>query len=385
MRGLLLFGDTIRSPALRHEVPLAILGPLLLAEVGARKYVLTSFLERDRVVAALPGVEVLDYFDFGWKALVADGMTDVEADREVVTRVVRQMGISDAIVPGDFPVGVADRLRQDGITLTIDDVAIQDRRRAKSGVELAGIRAAQRAAEAGMTAARDLLSRARPTEDGQLDVDGRRLRSEDVRAALRAACAELDAPCPPEMIVTSVWSGNGHEPGSGPLPSGLPIVVDIWPRDEASGCWADMTRTFVVGASRPEQAGLIAEHARVVRAALEQARTSVRPGITGRALFDLTCDVFESAGYRTQRTTTDADDDSGFQSWLGHGVGLDVHEPPGLGPAGREALVAGDVVAIEPGLWHPVIGEVRFEDLILVTETGGQTLTDFPYEIAVSG
>jgi Xaa-Pro aminopeptidase len=89
-------------------------------------------------------------------------------------------------------------------------------------------------------------------------------------------------------------------------------------------------------------------------------------------------------GYPTQRTTRVGDDAAKFQSWLGHGVGLDVHEAPGLGPAGREAIVAGDVVAIEPGLWNKEIGEVRFEDLVLVTETGGDTLTRFPYDIELS-
>ena len=96
------------------------------------------------------------------------------------------------------------------------------------------------------------------------------------------------------------------------------------------------------------------------------------------------CDLFESEGHRTQRTSHDeGDDDEGFQSWLGHGVGLDIHEPPGLGPGGHETLVAGDVVAIEPGLWDERIGEVRFEDLVVVTAEGCEILTRFPYDIVL--
>ena len=209
---------------------------------------LTSWLERERVMRALPDAEVLDFFDFGWKGLVEDGMSFGEADRETVARVVRQIGIGEAMVPGDFPLALADRLRADGVVLTVDDDAVGLRRRTKSAAEMDGIRAAVRAAEAGMTAARDLLFRARPTDGGDLNLDGKPLLAEDVRATLRAACAEHGAPAPPEVIVSSVRNGSsGHDPGSGPLPSGLPIVVDIWPRDEASGCWADMTRTFVVG------------------------------------------------------------------------------------------------------------------------------------------
>ncbi len=265
--------------------------------------------------------------------------------------------------------------------MTVDEDAVEFRRRAKSAAELDGIRAAQRAAEAGMAAARDLLFSARPTEDGRLELDGERLLAEDVRAALRAACAENGAPCPPDVIVASLLSGYGHDPGSGPLPSGLPIVIDLWPRDEASGCWADMTRTFMVGEPRPEHAGRIADHARLSLAALEAARAAIRPGIRGRELFDLVCDLFEAEGHLTQRTTK-GDEMEGFQFSLGHGVGLEVHEAPGLGLAGRDELVPGDVLALEPGLWNEEVGEVRFEDLVLVTEDGCETLTRFPYELA---
>jgi Xaa-Pro aminopeptidase len=182
------------------------------------------------------------------------------------------------------------------------------------------------------------------------------------------------------VIVASVRQGGGHEPGSGPLPAGLPINVDIWPRHEASGCWADMARTFVVGDPAAEHAEAIAEQERLVRSALEQAREAVRPGVTGRELHDATCDLFESAGYATQRTAPDEED--GFQHSLGHGVGLEVHEPPSLGLAGHDPLVAGDVVAIEPGLWDSRVGGVTFEDLVLVTETGYELLTRFPYELS---
>jgi Xaa-Pro aminopeptidase len=186
------------------------------------------------------------------------------------------------------------------------------------------------------------------------------------------------------VIVASVWQGHGHEPGSGPLPAGLPIHIDIWPRHEESACWADMARTFVVGDPAPEHADLIAERERLVRTALEQAQAAVRPGITGRELFDATCDVFESAGHRTQRTAQSREDVEGFQYALGHGVGLKVHEAPNLGLAGHDPLVVGDVLAIEPGLWDSRVGGVTFEDLVLVTENGCELLTRFPYELAVT-
>jgi Xaa-Pro aminopeptidase len=306
-------------------------------------------------------------------------LLDGELSRDAVTlelasRAAAAMGVTEALVDPDFPIAIADRLRSDGIVLTPDSQAFAGRRRVKSPAEFEGISRAQRAAEAGMAAAAATLATA-AVEGDSLRVDGRPLTAEGVRAAIRAACAAQGAPAPPGIIVASVWQGYGHEPGSGPLPAGLPIQVDLWPRDEASGCWADMTRTFVVG-EVPDGARRQEE---LVREALERVRGATRPGISGRDLHAIACDVFEEAGFRTQRTGPGEDPNEGFQFGLGHGVGLEVHEEPGLGRLGRAPLVAGDVVAIEPGLWERDLGGVRFEDLLLVTENGAETLTEYPY------
>ena len=70
----------------------------------------------------------------------------------------------------------------------------------------------------------------------------------------------------------------------------------------------------------------------------------------------------------------------GFNHGLGHGVGLEVHEAPGLSKAGHE-LVVGDVITLEPGLYRHGFGGVRLEDLLLVTEDGCETITDYPYDL----
>lgn len=337
--------------------------------------------ERDRVTRARPDAEVQDFFSLGYRDLVEDGMSLLQAERELACRAVRQIGIEEAIVPGDFPLGLADRLRESGVDLHVDDNAFQSRRRVKSSAELEGVRAAQRAADAAMGAASRLLSNAAPRDDGFLAVDGEALTAERVRSTLRSVCAAEGALCPPDVIVRSARRGSGHDPGSGLLAAGLPIVVDIWPRHETSSCWADMTRTFLVGTPTPEQAKAIAERTEVVMRALETARAAIRPGVAVRELFDLACDVLEAAGYLTQRTATRPNETEGFQFALGHGIGLEVHEPPLLGPEGKGALVAGEVVAMEPGLWDQEIGEIRFEDLVLVTDSGCETLTRFPYDL----
>jgi Xaa-Pro aminopeptidase len=376
MPDVFLYSDTERSAAMRHEIPIVVGDPFGYAEVGGRAVILVSSLERDRIAEVRPDAELIDWTDVGFHELLESGIARDQMLLELISRGVAQMGLRHAIVDPDFPLAVADRLRADGVTLTPDHDTFAMRRRTKSPAELAGIRRAQKAADAGMAAAAAVLAAAVPEGD-QLVIDGERVTAEQVRAALRDACAAAGAPAPADIIVASVWQGFGHEAGSGPLPAHLPIQIDLWPRDEATGCWADMTRTFVVGevdeATRAQEA--------LVRDAFFAARDAVRPGITGRELHALVCDRFEAAGHRTQRTGPGDDPNEGFQFSLGHGVGLEVHEDPGLGQSGRAPLVAGDVIAIEPGLWECAIGGVRFEDLLLVTEDGCETLTDYPYDL----
>ncbi len=376
---VLIYGDTERSATLRHEVPIAIGDPFLYIECDGRRVILTNALERDRIAAAVPDAELLLPEPLGMSELIAQGLSRDAIMLELAVRAANHAGLKAASVPGELPVAIADRLRGEGIDLAVDDDLFTGRRRAKSSAELAGIRRAQTAAEAGMAAARDLLARARIEGDG-LVLDGSPLTAERVRAAIRDACAALGAPAPADTMVVSAWSGGGHDPGAGPLPANLPIEIDLWPRDEASGCHADMTRTFVVGTISDE----VAQLRDVVRESLEAARTLAKPGVTGRALYEAAAEVIEAAGHPTQRTREEGETlTHGFYFSLGHGVGLDVHEAPALGLTGHEPLVPGDVIAIEPGVEGLPLGGVRYEDLLLITESGCETLTDFPYELEI--
>ena len=378
MTTILLYGDTIRYPALRHEVPLEIMDPLLFVARDGRTLVMTSQLEAPRLSRALPDGEVVTTAELGFYDLVHEGMSADEAELETAVRALRRWGIESAVVPPDLPVAVADRLRAEGVAIDVDGQTVDARRRVKTPAELAGIRRAQRAAEAGMAAAEELI-RGAARSDGRLHHGDGPLTAERVREAIRGACASAGAPAPPDILVTSALSGGGHDPGSGPLPADLPIHIDVWPHDEESGCWADMARTFVAGEITPE----VAEVRDVVREALEAVRAAARPGITGRELYDIAAEIIEGAGHPTQRTTAPGETlTHGFYFSLGHGVGLEVHEAPGLGLFGRDPLVAGDVVAVEPGVEGlDGIGGVGFEDLLLITENGSETLTDYPYEL----
>ena len=377
MPDVFLYSDTERSAALRHELPVTIADPFGYAEVGGKATILISGLDQERARAVRPDADILEWGELGFHELLESGMPRDQMLIEMISRGVARLGLTEATVDPDFPLAVADRLRADGVTLTPDHDTFAQRRRAKSDAELAGIRRAQKAAEAGMAAAAALLAAAVPEGD-RIVLDGAPVTAEQVREAIREACAAHGAPAPPDIIVASVWQGFGHESGTGPLPANLPIHVDLWPRDEETACWADMARTFVVGEPNAQTREL---HALVHEAHLA-ARDAIRPGVTGRELHAIACDIFEAAGHRTQRTGPDPEHpNDGFQFSLGHGVGLEVHEDPGMGQTGRSPLVPGDVVAIEPGLWHHDVGALGSEDLVLVTEDGHEVLTEFSYDL----
>jgi Xaa-Pro aminopeptidase len=179
------------------------------------------------------------------------------------------------------------------------------------------------------------------------------------------------------IVARGAQAAVGHDMGSGPIGRGESIVVDVWPRDRETACFADMTRTFVLGEAPDE---LVLYH-RLTREALDLAVAMIRPGVAGAAVYGAVCDHFEAAGFPTARSKeagTVLQD--GFFLGLGHGVGLEVHERPWLSRF-TDDLVAGDVVTVEPGLYRKGFGGVRLEDLVLVTEDGCERLTDFPYDL----
>ena len=337
---------------------------------------MVSNLERSRVEEALPDAALYDINDLGFTELRESGLGFDEIWLELASRAAAAMGVREAVVDPELPILVADRLRADGLVLTPDAEAFAARRRSKLDWELDGIRAAQRAAEAGMAAAAELLRRAEIDGDW-LVVDGEPLLAEQVREALRDACTEHGAPTPPDVIVASVHQGFGHEPGSGPLPAHLPIQIDLWPRDEASGCWADMTRTFVVGDAAP---GSPSRRSWCARRSRPRGRRR-RPGSPGasctrsRATCSRPPATARSAPAR-RRSRRRAFSSRSATASASRSTSSRASARPGASRSSRATCSRSS-----RGSGRRAIGGVRFEDLLLVTDDGCETLTDYPYDL----
>jgi Xaa-Pro aminopeptidase len=374
---VLVYADTLRSPELRHEVPIGIGDPFLYLEAGGSRHVVITAFELDRV-RAIPGApEAHANEEFGYDELLARGLPRREVYLGVVTNACRAFGVDDAVVPAAFPLELAERFRAEGIEVRTDGELFEQRRRVKSPIELDGIRRAQRAAEAAMDAARALLREASPN-GSVLEVGGEPLTCERIKRAIMETFVEHGVVADEFIVSHGAQSAIGHDMGSGPIAPGEPVVIDLWPRDAETACYADMTRTYVVG----EPASEFVEYHRLCREALDRSLNAVRSGVAGTDVFRLVCDLFHEAGQPTQLSKRPGEVlADGFYHGLGHGVGLEVHEAPWLGRVPSD-MVAGDVITLEPGLYRHGAGGVRLEDLVLVTADGAENLTDYPYDLA---
>ncbi len=376
MSDVLIYADSLRSPELRHEVPIAVPDAFLYAEKDGERHVVASSFELDRIAEAAPSLDLMPLEEFGIDELYAQGLTRDQIELEIVLRAARRFGIEDAIVPPGFPLELADHLRENGIKLSADRKGFVARRRVKNDAELAGIRRAQRAAEAAMSAARELLRSAK-RRNGGLVLDGEPLTCERIKLAVEQAFTANGAFADEFIVSHGAQTAVGHDMGSGSIAPDEPICLDLFPRDRESGCFADMTRTFVVGEPSEE----LAEYHRLCREALDRSVAAIKAGVAGSALNRLCCEIFEEAGFKTLLSKKPGEVlKDGFYHSLGHGVGLEVHEQPTLG-RGPGELVAGDVVAVEPGLYRHGYGGCRLEDIVLVTDNGAEVLTEYPYDL----
>ncbi len=338
-------------------------------------HLLVSSLEYGRAQKEGNAESVSRMSDYDYFSKIAEYGSE-EAEYRVLAEFLDDKGVESVAVPSRFPVGIADGLRERDITVRPDETAVITGIRAtKTDEEVEHIRVAQKANEASMHAAEDLISAA-TVEDGVLHYDDEPLTSERVKEEIEVTLLRHGAALDETIVACGSAGADPHNRGSGPLDADESIIIDIFPRDKTSKYHADMTRTFVKG----EPSAEIQEYYELTHEAFDAAFDALEPGATGEEVHAAVCDVYEDAGYDTLRSNPNAE--TGFIHSTGHGVGLDVHELPKVSPSGGE-LKPGHIVTIEPGLYDPEVGGVRIEDIAVVTEDGYENLTDYPIELIV--
>jgi Xaa-Pro aminopeptidase len=277
----------------------------------------------------------------------------VDATGEIIAELAGLLAGRVGIDPAKTSVESHGKLLEavaDGVEIVAVEGLVADLRRVKDEAEIAAIAAAAELADevyAGIE------------EDGLV---GRTER--EVALAAEARMRELGAEGP--SFATIVAAGPNAAlphavPGEREIGAGEYVIVDMGAI--VDGYCSDCTRTLVDGEPDPAQRGVY----ELVLSAQQAGLDAIREGVGGRAADAIAREVIASAGYGER-----------FGHGLGHGVGIEVHEPPRLSKRSDDILRAGEVVTVEPGVYVPSEFGVRIEDLVVVTTDGHRNLSSRP-------
>ena len=299
------------------------------------------------------------------------------ANAQAAAQLLRSHGVNEVWSDRTLPLLYAHYLADAGVHVRCDPALGVMERRSKTEAEIEALREAQSATEEVMRLACELVASASAAATGELQHEGAPLTSERVMAFINMNLMDRAyAPC--ESIVAGGPAGaDCHNRGSGPLRTGEPVIIDIFPRSDRTLYCGDCTRTIVHGGESAIPDRLAEMHAAVVEAK-SAAIEVTRAGVTGEDVHAATARVLTGAGFKMGLPPEDVPADYiSMPHGTGHGIGLDVHEPPLLDTGGPE-LVAGDALTIEPGLYGRSIGGVRVEDMVIVTDSGCMNLNSLP-------
>ncbi len=346
--------------------------PFVFLWHGGEKILLMSDLELDRAraQAAVDLVLPIRQYEDRAKASGIERPTTVDALWELL----RDRQVRSVLVPGSFPIEHADKLRQRGLTLLVKLEPFLEERLVKSPAEVQAITAALRRTEAAMDAAIAAI-RESEVQDGLLRWRGDVLTAEAVKRLIARQLLDDGLIAQRTIIACGEDGCDPHNEGAGPLRPGHSIIIDIFPRDTESRYFADLTRTVVKGEA-PEA---LCRMYRAVIAGQECAFRLIRDGADGEEIHQGVQQTLEGCGFQTGEVNGRM---QGFFHGTGHGLGLEIHEPPRVSKV-KATLHTGNVVTVEPGLYYPGVGGVRIEDVVVVTETGCRNLTTYPKEMEV--
>lgn len=303
----------------------------------------------------------------------------LSGDRETATaqaaaECLFRHGIKSVIADRSLPLIFADVIRSRGIEVCCDmDKGVADRR-AKDQQEIEFLRQAQQVTEEAVEMACRMIAQAQPDREGVLIHDGVPLTSERVRFEIDVFLLKKGYSNPPSIIAGGPTGADCHDIGNGLLRTSEPIIVDIFPQNRLTRYNGDCTRTVVNGEISDV---LVKMHAAVVSA--KRAGTAeVKAGVTGEKVHRAVIEKIQQHGFSIGLPTADSPKEyTAMVHGTGHGIGLEVHEPPLLDFKGPK-LVVGDALTIEPGLYSEAIGGIRVEDMVIVTEAEAISLNQLP-------
>lgn len=382
LRATMMAGIPAHNMALYHRVRFLVGDPAVLLELptatGKESLLILRDIEMDRARAHARADRVTCPAEFE----PAGGLS---GDRETATaqaaaECLRRAGIAEVVADRSLPLIYSHALQAVGISVGCDLSLGVTTRRAKDTEEVAHLRESQRVTELAMEMACGLIARAQADRQGLLHHDGAPLTAERVRAAIDVFLLERGYTNPESIVAGGREGADCHNLGSGPLYTEQPVIVDIFPQNRQTLYYGDCTRTVVHGQ--------VSDTLRRMREAVAGAKAAgiaaIRPGVTGQQVHEATIAVIRQHGFEVGLPKPDYPDTyCAMVHGTGHGVGLEVHEPPLLDKGGPP-LVLGDAITVEPGLYTKALGGIRIEDLVVVTADGCENLNRLPGELSWS-
>jgi Xaa-Pro aminopeptidase len=369
---ILLYGESYHHPSVLYRTGFLAPDPVIYLEAGDAGTLFVSTLEAGRAAKEARVGKVVDWETLGFSALQRESSGPDEAIAKLIARIVQEAGADAVRVEPDFPLGLARELERHDVVVRTGEALYGMARRQKQPHEIEAIHASQQAAQAGMARAQRMLAEA-TAEDGVLVLDGEPLTSARLINAIEAELLARGYAIEGTIAAGGAGAADPHVQDSGVLRPDEAVIVDIFPFGKRSRYHGDLTRTFVPG--RPSEGWLRMYDA--VLAAYRAALARVRAGINAREVHLEVCRTLYEAGFGSLVEGFRREGAPAMIHGTGHGVGLEIHEAPRVSDLDVE-LVEGDVITIEPGLYHPELGGVRIEDTVVVTADGCRNLTDYP-------
>lgn len=295
------------------------------------------------------------------------------ATAQAAAECLARAGVQEIWTDRTLPMIFAWHVQQRGIKLHYDPQMGVRERRSKDHQEVEWLRDAQRVTEGAIEAACRMIAGAHPGADGELSLDGAPLTSERVQRFIDQWLLERGYVDSDSIVAGGPQGGDCHERGRGKLRTEEPIIVDVFPRSKQTLYVGDCTRMIVHGPPGNIPEPIRRMHA-VVKQAKDAAIASMRAGVTGEAVHRVVIDVMTRNDFPMGLPAPgDPTTRIAMVHGTGHGLGLDLKEPPLLDLGGPE-LVSGDAITVEPGLYAPAIGGVRLEDMVIVRDQGVENL-----------
>ncbi len=357
------------SPDMRYAAGFSTPDDFIWFDTGEERAVVMSPLEYNRAVTSVRrGTRVFAESELGGPGRL-----------RVLKTICERYQLDGFETPENFPLGLADALRNAGLTVTACAGEFFPEREFKSESEVAAITKALRSAETGARRAVDVLRESGIDAERNLVWHGSPLTSEVLRAEIDCAMLRCGALPTGTICAGGIQASQPHHTGSGVLRADAPIVMDIFPRSAVTGYWGDLTRTVIRG--RPTPVMLRAYDA--VLEARELGKRLIVRGAIPAEIHLAAAELLKRRGFSTGRGP---EGEYGFFHGLGHGVGLDIHEAPRLSPRSSEPLRGGEIITVEPGLYYPEWGGIRLEDLVYLPKEGmHRTLTELEDFFVIDG